>query len=104
MSAVPPNFAASILQSNLAQRQVASVRDTERNERAGADRQQARVIDQADSTVETAGDATEVFTDSEGAGSQGRDFSSPDEESVATPETPEPPTAAEQGQIIDLSA
>jgi hypothetical protein len=100
MSAVPPNFAASILQSNLAQRQVSAVRDAERNQRTSADRQQARVVDQADSTVAMTDDSSEIYADAEGAGSQGRAFSSPDE-----PAAPE--TEADQendGPHIDLSA
>jgi hypothetical protein len=103
MSAVPPNITASILQGSFAQRQVAIVRDAEQNERTSADRQQARAVDQADSTVETTDDATSIFTDSEGAGSQGRAFSgSPDE--TPEPEPSEPETDGDEGHIIDLSA
>ena len=101
MSAVPPGLPASVLQTNLAQRQVSSVRDTERNQRASADRQQARAVDQADSTVETADDMTEVYTDAEGAGSQGRAFNNPDE--TGQPET-KPDDGSSEGHIIDLEA
>jgi len=103
MSAVPPHFAASVLQSNLAQRQVSAVRDAERNQRASADTQQARAVDQADSTVEVTDDASEVYTDAEGAGSQGRAFSTPEEEpaiDAAESEFGEPG----DGHHIDLSA
>ncbi|MBI4578656.1 MAG: hypothetical protein HY718_03085 [Planctomycetes bacterium] len=102
MSAVPPNFAASVLQSNLAQRQVSAVRDAERNQRAGADRQQAKAVDQAGSTVETTDDTTQIYTDAEGAGSQGRAFSPPDQQEADPDRSTEPD--GDQGRIIDLSA
>lgn len=101
MSSVPPNLSASVLQSNLVQRQAAGVRDVERNQRASADRQQARAIDEAGSTVETADDTTEVYTDAEGSGSQGRAFDSPEESA-----TPDANLEADgnEGSIIDLEA
>jgi len=102
MSAVPPNFAASALQSHLTQRQVSSVRDAERNQRASADHQQARAIDQADSTVEMTDESSQVYTDAEGAGSQGRAFSNPEDESV--PEEQEPAPDGDQDHTIDFSA
>lgn len=98
MSAVPPNFASSVLQTNLTQRQVSAIRDTERNQRTSADRQQARAVDQADSTVSTAEDSSEVYTDAEGAGSQGRAFSNPEEE------TPIEAPVQDDDSHIDLSA
>jgi hypothetical protein len=101
MSAVPPNLSASVLQSNLVQRQAAGVRDAERNQRAGAERQQARAVDQADSTVETADDMTEVFTDAEGSGSQGRAFDTP-EETTSTEMTQDEGDG--EGHILDLEA
>lgn len=108
MSAVPPNIAGSVLQSGLAQQQVSAVRDAERNQRAGADRQVAKAVDQADNSVETTDDTTEVYTDAEGSGSQGRAFSNPDEESETTENAENPPTPpdadGDQGRIIDLNA
>lgn len=101
MSAVPPNLAASILQSNLAQRQVSAVRDAERNQRTSADRQQARAVDQADSTVAGTDDSSEIYADAEGAGSQGRAFSNPDEQPAPDSPAPDQP---DEGQHIDLSA
>jgi len=99
MSAVPPNFTASVLQSNLAQRQVSIVRDAERNQRASADTLHARTVDQADSTVEITSESSDIYADAEGAGSQGRAFSSPDEP-VETPVVEDDG----EGQHIDLSA
>lgn len=105
MSAVPPHLAASVLQSNVAQRQVSSVRDTERNQRANADTQQARAIDQADSTVEITDESSEVYSDAEGAGSQGRAFSNPEDEDAlnTAADDPDNPDDNEEGQHIDLS-
>lgn len=101
-SAVPPNFAASILQSNLTQRQVTAVRDGERNQRASADRQQARAVDQADSTVSMTDDSSEIYTDAEGGGSQGRAFSEPEPET--SPEPDAEPKTGDEGRHLDLSA
>lgn len=106
MSAVPPHLAASVLQSNVTQRQVSSVRDTERNQRANADTQQARAIDQADSTVEITDESSEVYSDAEGAGSQGRAFSpAPEDEDAlnTASDDPDDPDDTEEGQHIDLS-
>ncbi len=104
MSAVPPNLPASILQGGFAQRQVASLRDAERNERTTADRQQARVVDQAGSTVETAEDTTSVHTDAEGGGSQGRAFSDSQEEPTQPESSAPSEPDGDEGRIIDLSA
>lgn len=101
-SAVPPNFAASILQSNLTQRQVTAVRDSERNQRVSADRQQARAIDQADSTVSMTDDSSEIYTDAEGAGSQGRAFSEPQPDASTEPDVES--ATGDEGQHLDLSA
>jgi hypothetical protein len=106
MSSVPPDFVGPILQSNLNARQVSQVRDADRNQRVNADRQQSIAIDEKGSTVETAEDTMEVFTDSEGAGSQGRAFTQAEEEDDPSSENsrhnadPE----AEQGQLIDFEA
>lgn len=103
MSAVPPNFVGPILQSHLTQRQVSAVRDSERNQRASADHQQAKAIDEKGSTVETAEDTTQVHTDAEGAGSQGRAFSSPPDQ-TSTDDEATRPDGEEHGRIIDFEA
>lgn len=104
MSAVPPNLAASVLQSGLTQRHVSTVHDTDRNQRASADRQQVRAADERGSTVETAEDATAVFADAEGSGSQGRAFREGEEEEQPPTTAPEPDPDQEEGRIIDFEA
>ena len=102
MSTVPPNLVGPILQSHLMQRQVAGVRDTERAQETTAQRQQSSAIDEKDSTVETTDGDTQVHTDSEGAGSQGRAFSH--SEPPIEPVEDEPSNDTEQGIHIDLQA
>lgn len=103
MSTLPPNLVGPILQSNLTQRKAAQIQDSERNQRTNADRRQTKAIDEQDSTVETTDNDTQVHSDAEGSGSQGRPFT----------ETPEPETPADEfehnpdddhGQHIDLEA
>ena len=103
MSSVPPDLVGPVLQSNLAQRQVSAVRDRERVQQANAQRQQSAAIDEKGTTVETTDNDTQVHTDSEGQGSQGRAFSSPQE----TEETQPVDTASadgDEGRHIDLQA
>jgi hypothetical protein len=103
MSAVPPNFAASALQSTFAQRQMAPAHDAERNQRATADFQQARAADQRQSAVGMTEDSAEVDTEAEGSGSQGRAFS--DEQApLEVPDDTPGPASGEEGHLIDFSA
>lgn len=102
MSSVPPNLVGPILQSHLAQRQVASVRDSERASAAVNLRQQAHIIDEKGSTVETTDNDTQVYADAEGTGSQGRPSSQP-ENPDQNAEQDQPPEG-DQGRIIDLEA
>ncbi|NLX22870.1 MAG: hypothetical protein GXY55_14555 [Phycisphaerae bacterium] len=102
MSAVPPNLVGPILQSHLMQRQVAGARDAERAQETTAQRQQTSAIDEKDSTVETTDGDTQVHTDSEGAGSQGRESSHPEQPSESAED--ETRDSTEQGRLIDLEA
>lgn len=103
MSTVPPNLVGPILQSPLLQRQVAGAREIERGQEFTAQRQHTTAIDEGDATVETTDGDTQIHSDAEGAGSQGRPFS----EAEPEPELKE--TASETrpdgtGQILDLEA
>lgn len=103
MSSVPPNLVGPILQSNLTQRQISRVRDNERSQESSSQRQQANAIDERDSTVETTDGDTQVHSDAEGMGSQGRAFtgSEPDEQAPADQELlPD----QQEGRHIDLEA
>jgi len=106
MSSVPPDIVGPILQSHLVHRQVSAVRDNERAQQANANRQQARAIDEKDTTVETADDDTRVNPDSQGTGSQGRAFRGPEENEEPGPEGSEPhfDSGDEEGRHIDLQA
>ena len=88
MSSVPPNLAGSILQSHLVQRQVSQVRNNEEASRTNAARQQAASADEKDTTVGTADSDTQVHSDAEGSGGQGRAFTPPEEQDELAPDTP----------------
>lgn len=103
MSAIPPNLVGPILQTPLAQGQISAARDNEEAQRAAGDRRQSGAITEADSTVETTDSDTAVYTDSEGAGSQGRAFASPQEETPEPDPTPRGPDE-DTGRHIDLEA
>lgn len=104
MSAVPPgNLAGSILQSHLVQRQASTVRNGDEAGRADAARRQTSAIDEKDTTVGTADGDTQVHTDAEGTGSQGRAFSE-SEEQPNPEDTPKPPPLGDEGHHLDLQA
>ena len=103
MSAVPPNLVGPILQSHMMQRQASSVRDNEETQKATAARQQGVSSDEKDNTVETTDDDTEVHSDAEGTGSQGRTFSeSPDGQEPPVPDNPDEDENG--GHLIDVQA
>ena len=104
MSTLPPNLAGSILQSHLAQRQASKVRERDEAQRATAERKNSSAIDEKDTTVETTDSDTQIHTDAEGTGSQGRAFTqgeAPDEEQDREPP---PPPVGDTGHHIDLEA
>lgn len=103
MSTVPPNLVGPILQSGLMQRQVSQVRDNERAQEANAQRQQSNLINEKDSTVETTDDDTQVYTDAEGGGSQGRAFSEPEEAQEQSADS-DLDSKPEEGRHIDFEA
>jgi hypothetical protein len=101
MSSLPASMVGSILQSPLTQQQVSSLRDSERVQRAVAQRQQATAATENDSIVETGDNDTQVHTDSEGQGSQGRAFSEPEAE---TPDLQPAPDTLGDIHLIDFEA
>ena len=99
MSTLPPNVIVSALQSTFAQQQTSAVRDSERMQRVGATQRQTQAIDEQDAIVETTDNDTQVHTDAEGSGSQGRQFSEPEPQ----PETPASETDTDlDGHFIDV--
>jgi hypothetical protein len=104
MSAIPPNVVGSVLQSNVAQHQVSAVRDNEDSQRISANRRQAATIDERDTTVGTADTDTQIHTDAEGSGSQGRAFTEAEEEGAEEAGTASGATGDDEGRHIDLQA
>ena len=105
MSSVPPNIVGPILQSNLTQRQVSTVRNSEDAQKANANRQQTAAADASDTTVETDDQDVQVHTDAEGSGSQGRAFSHPEEPAESSEEEADSSSPdGDEGQNIDLKA
>ena len=105
MSTVPPNLAGSVLQSHVVQRQVSRVRNGEEAHKASATRQQAAAIDESDTTVSTEDQDTQVHSDAQGTGSQGRAFSSPQEAEELEPQADDSDSiSGDEGQHIDLEA
>ena len=74
MSGIPSDIAGSAAQAGFQARDVAKVRDAARVGQAHSADRATKAIDEAGSTVETEDGDTAVFTDAEGAGSQGRSF------------------------------
>jgi hypothetical protein len=103
MSSLPTNLMGSVFQTPLAQRQISVLRDAERSQNATAQRQQVVAVDEKDSTVETTDNDTQVHTDSEGQGGQGRESTNPEEEAPAPPEA-RASDNSEEGRLIDLEA
>jgi hypothetical protein len=65
---------ASAAQAGYQAREAAKAKDAAGAERANAKDRQVKALDDASSTVETEDGDTQVYTDSEGSGSQGRSF------------------------------
>lgn len=103
MSSLPPNLVGPILQSGLAQRQVARIRDNTQAQESSLRHQQANAIDQQDSTVETTDGDTQVHSDAEGMGSQGRAFAGGQGDEKQEAGSDESPDTTE-GRHIDLQA
>ncbi|MBI4716208.1 MAG: hypothetical protein HY763_00225 [Planctomycetes bacterium] len=83
---MPSAIAASAAQAAAQARETAASRESRRAEDVLAAGRQSRAVDEAGTTVDTADADTQVFTDSEGAGSQGRAFDSqPDADAAPAP-------------------
>jgi hypothetical protein len=102
MSTLPTDLIGSVLQSHLVQQQVSAVRDGERAGSAVDLRKQASIIDEKGNTVETSDNDTQVYTDAEGSGGQGRAFSEPDN-SEPKPDQEKPPEG-DEGTQLDIQA
>ncbi len=107
MSEIPPHLPASAAQSTVQAREVAKERDARRAGQADVASRQIKAVDEAGSTVETTDDDVAVFGDSEGTGSEGREFEedkTPSAESTGDG-TKNGITRDEDGQLhVDLEA
>ncbi len=72
MAEIPSGLGASAAQAGFAARDVASSRDADAANRTDARDRRTKAIDQAGSAVDTEDGDTQVFSESEGSGGQGR--------------------------------
>lgn len=96
MAEIPPEIPSSAAQAGFQAREVAKERDARRTARVEATKRQAQAVDEAGRTVETTDNDVAVFSDSEGAGSQGKPF---EDEKPAEEETED--TSGESGITRD---
>jgi hypothetical protein len=107
VSQIPTDIGASAAQAGFQARDVGVARDAIRTGRAEAAERQVKSLDDASAIVDTADGDTAVFTDSEGAGSQGRENEpeTPPEEAAEAPPPATGITRDETGHLhIDLEA
>jgi len=74
MTGIPSDLGASAAQAGFHADDVAKARDANRAGRTSTARRQIKDIDEASAVVDTSEDNTQVFADSEGSGSSGRDL------------------------------
>lgn len=72
MTSVPSHIPASAAQAGIQAHEVAKEREARRTGQAETVKRQARAVDEAGATVDTDDSDVAVFSDSEGAGSEGR--------------------------------
>jgi len=78
MTQIPSDLSASAAQAPIQARQVQIEREAVQAGDAAAANRQVKTVDDAGTTVETLDADSRVFTDAEGSGSQGRNFSEPE--------------------------
>ena len=74
MTGIPSDIAGAAAQAGFTAPEASRIRDADRAGQAHASARQAQAADHAVDSVETGDGETEVYTDAEGAGSQGRAF------------------------------
>ncbi len=80
MAEIPSGISSSAAQAGFTARQVETEREARRAGQANTAERHAKKIDENDSTVDTNDADSQVFSDSEGEGSQGRTFQEGSEE------------------------
>ena len=107
MAEIPSDIASSSAQAGYQAREVGKERAAGTAGQSNATQRQVKAVDEADTTVDTEDADTQVFTNSEGGGSQGRSL---EEESPGIPEQAadhdeQGVTKDEDGQVhLDLEA
>ncbi len=107
MAEIPADITSSAAQAGYLSRDVANAREARRIAQANASNRQTKAIDDAVDVVETSDADSQVSTDSEGAGSQGRAYDGePESEPETSAEnTTEGITRDDDGQLhLDLEA
>jgi len=88
MADAPSPVASSAAQANFAAKTTSDVRDARRAGQAQAARSQAKTVTEEGTTVETTDSDVAIFTNSEGAGSQGRSLEQEDsKDDLQNPQT-----------------
>lgn len=82
MAEIPSHIASSAAQAGFQAREVAKERDANRAAESQSADKRIKALGEADGTVEADDADTAVFSDAEGAGSQGREESPSDDESL----------------------
>jgi len=90
MSEIPSDIASSAAGAPLQSRELARQREARRAGQVNAADRQVKSIDEADTIVDTDDADSQVFADSEGGGSLGRDLA--EETGEPAPDQPPPPT------------
>lgn len=105
MSGIPPDVSLSAAQAPYAARDAARIRESADGARGGAGARQDRTVDATGEVVETSDRDTEVYTDAEGSGSQGRAFEQSAEGSPEPETRPADPDSATADQPhLDIQA
>jgi hypothetical protein len=106
MSEIPSDIASSAAGAPIQARQVAKEREAGRAGQVHAAERQIKSVGEADTIVDTEDADTQVFSDSEGGGSLGRDLSDEKGDSATDPPSPQPGiTTGDDGQThLDLQA
>jgi hypothetical protein len=92
---------ASAAQAGYQAREAAKAKDAVGADRANAKDRQVKALDESSSTVETEDGDTQVYTDAEGSGSQGRPFEEQGtgEDGVADEKESDGVTRDDEGQL-----
>jgi len=106
MAEIPSDIASSAAGAPIQSREVTRAKEASRAAQSHATERQVRSLDEADATVDTDDADTQIFSDSEGGGSLGRDLSG-DESARGSEEQRASPgiSTDEDGQThLDLQA